>query len=185
MTDQKEHTNDNQENDNFEVIKLLYERASCDWRHYDNHIWQIPSLAVAINSFLVGQAFNPDLINSTFNCVVPSMGNLIVEPYRIVRALIIFLALCFTFVLTIALTKHRLHERAKDLNLINLENSMKYKTQIFSFDDPKVLNKVEPQLTLLERWLAPRKAHRYLIAIMGLTMLVDGILFLSILLLGW
>jgi uncharacterized membrane protein YhaH (DUF805 family) len=161
--------------ENFEVIKLLYERASNDWRHYDSHVWQIPSIALAVNTFFIGEAFNKDLItfsNSNYS-------------YRIVRSIIILIASFFTLVLTIALTKHRLHQQGKAKNLCLLEDKLGMHTVIYRFEDPKVLSEIEERPFFLEKWMGKLKTHNWLLIIMALTLILDVIVLIGILAFGW
>lgn len=158
----------------FEILKLLYNEYCSGWRHYDSHIWQIPSLAVAVNGFLIAQAFSENLIASNGN-------------NRIVRGMMVFVAGLFTFVLLIALVKHRLHQRAKDQNIKRIEDFMpkKYRTLMFNFRDPNVLKDVEPNAMFLERWLAPAFTNHWLMAVMACTILTDVVILVGILAQRW
>lgn len=158
----------------FEILKLLYNEYSCGWRHYDSHIWQIPSLAIAVNGFLIAQTFNRDLI--------AAQGNIL-----IVRAMMVFIAALFTFVLLVALVKHRLHQRAKDKNIQRIEAFWpeKYRTILFNFRDARVLKEVEPYSTLLERWLAPAFTNHWLMAVMVFTVVTDLVIMAGILARSW
>lgn len=158
----------------FEIMKLLYNQYCSGWRHYDSHVWQIPSLAVAVNGFLIAQAFNQDLI---------AMQSLI----WIVRAMMVFIAGLFTFVLLIALVKHRLHQRAKDKNIARIENMMpkEYRTLMYNFRDPAVMQEVEPHAMFLERWLAPAYTNHWLMWVMVLTVATDVIIVAGIIARLW
>lgn len=159
----------------FEVIKLLYERASNDWRHFDNNVWQIPSLALAINTFMLSVVFNSDLIK------VPSA--------IWIRSLIIFLATFFTIVLLIALVKHRLHQRGKDMNLEVLEKLLPLQTKLYDTRDKDVVKLLEPDAYKPAGWIegivAPLKAHNFLTGVMVVTILMDIAMFIGIITGNW
>jgi hypothetical protein len=154
-----------------EFLKIQYGNYCEDWRHYDNHVWQIPSLAVTVNAFLVGQAFNP--IGS---------GK---APVDVVRILLLLAAGLFTFVLLIALVKHRLHQCAKDYNKRQIEAIFSRSTSMIDFNDLDQMKKAEPHPYFLERWLAPRKTNKWLMAVMGFTVFMDICLLAGILLGKW
>lgn len=158
----------------FEILKLLYNEYCSGWRHYDSHIWQIPSLAVAVNGFLIAQAFSENLIVANGN-------------NQIVRGMMVFVAGLFTFVLLIALVKHRLHQRAKDQNIKRIEGFMpqKYRTLMFNFRDPNVLKNVEPNAMFLERWLAPAFTNHWLMTVMACTILTDAVILVGIIARFW
>lgn len=158
----------------FEIMKLLYNQYCSGWRHYDSHVWQIPSLAVAVNGFLIAQAFNRDLIAAQANIWV-------------VRAMMVFVAGLFTFVLLIALVKHRLHQRAKDKNIARIESFLpeKYRTQMYNFRDAAVMKEVEPHAMFLERWLAPIFTNHWLMWVMVFTVVTDAIIMTGIILRTW
>lgn len=158
----------------FEILKLLYNEYCNGWRHYDSHIWQIPSLAIAVNGFLIAQTFNENLIASQNNT-------------QFVRGMMVFVAGLFTFVLLIALVKHRLHQRAKDQNIKRIEDFLpkKYRTLMFNFRDPKVLKDVEPNAMFLERWLAPAFTNHWLMTVMACTILTDVIILVGIFVHWW
>jgi hypothetical protein len=156
----------------FEAIKLLYERASNDWRHYDSHVWQIPSVALTVNAFFISQAFNKDLIK---------LGGY----YSIIRAIIIFIACLFTLVLAIALSKHRLNQQGKAKNLEIFEEMLGVHTRIFKFEKTEELKEVEENPTFPEILMARLKAHNWLIGVMVLTLVLDIVIFFGIIFSCW
>jgi hypothetical protein len=150
----------------------FYKILNENWRHYDSHLWQIPSVALAINAFLIAQAFSDELM-----------------PYVPIRMIVVFISAFFTFVLLVALVKHRLHQRAQDKNkeslleLIQSEVPLKY--EVFNFSDPAVLKNVEEDSFFIERWLAPRKAHKWLMSVLSITVILDLVVLGGIALCYW
>jgi hypothetical protein len=149
----------------FQILKLAYDKHLSNWRHYDSHIWQIPSLAMAINAFLVGQAFNPELVGAN----------------REFRALMIFLSGFFTFVLLIALVKHRLHECAQDKNIAIIESRLGiegFLSKKFPFNNTQDILVIDPHANFIVRVLGTLKANQWLMYVMLMIVLID--LFLCI-----
>jgi len=174
-------TTDNDSNEgsvDFEVIKLLYERASNDWRHFDNNVWQIPSLALAINTFMLSVVFNSDLTNAS------NASSAIW-----IRSLIISLATFFTIVLLIALVKHRLHQCGKDKNLEILEKLLPLQTKRYETKDKDVVKLLEPDAYEPTGWIvgvvAPFKAHNFLALVMVFTIVMDIVMFIGIITGNW
>ena len=66
-----------------------YEQCYEDWRHYDNNVWQLPSVTIAIASGLIAIAYE-----------------YVTNPFP--RFIILFLGFWLTLSLTVALVKHRL-----------------------------------------------------------------------------
>ncbi len=83
------------EKDRLVFLNTLLDNYCEDWRHFNTQIWQIPSVAIGINSLLISQALNNDYV-------------------LFFRKGIIIIAFFTTFVLLIATVKHRLIMRAKD-----------------------------------------------------------------------
>lgn len=167
--------------DGFEVIKMLYEQSCNDWRHYDSHVWQIPSLALAINILLVGQAFNQSFTGNAAAKAAQTITVLGLTSFQIIRSIIVLFASFFTFVLLLALVKHRLHQRGKDQNIKDLEELLVHKRWIYDFANPKILELIEPHPNFITRIFAPLKANLYLMWIMVLTIIIDFGIILGIL----
>jgi len=161
-----------------DFLKIIYKEMSERSRYYDAHVWQIPSVTVAVNAFLVGQAFAEGLQGAT-----------------IARALVVFSATFFTFVLLIALVKHRLHQRAQDQNILRIEETfMNEKADIFhptyNFSNVDHIRNVEqiPQNEkpgLIVRKLGSMRAHQWLINVMSITVITDIVIFTGIILYWW
>lgn len=157
-----------------EFLKIIYREMTEKSRYYDAHVWQIPSITIAVNAFLVGQSFAESLQNAIW-----------------VRALVVLSASLFTFVLLIALVKHRLHQRAQDLNIRNIERfflkeNMEYFHPWYNFslmEDIKTVEEVdsEKKLNLMVRRIGPMRAHKWLMFVMLLTAITDLVIFLGIL----
>lgn len=155
--------------DQLDFVKIVYRDICESSRYYDSHIWQIPSVTIAVNAFLIGQAFSDSLEGAT-----------------VVRALVVFSASFFTLVLLIALIKHRLHKSAQDENIKKIETYMNLPAELhYRFDLKKELRKVEPKPNLLESWLAPLRAHTWLMSVMVITLIADLAIFVGIVLGRW
>lgn len=155
-----------EEKDDFK--KIVYKEIFENSRYYDAHVWQIPSVTIAVNAFLIGQAFSDSVQNV---CV---------------RALVVLSASFFTFVLLIALVKHRLHKSAQDQNIRQIEESFNLEDKfhhIYKF--PEELDDVEKKPNVFEKLLAPRSARTWLMSVMGLTILTDLVILAGILLSRW
>lgn len=148
-----------------DILKVVYKEISENARYYDASIWQIPSVTVAINAFLIGQTFSDGLRGETW-----------------VQALVVLSASFFTFVLLIALVKHRLHKRGKDLNLKEIyENGLEVDEKFYhEFDLQKELHKLEDKPGRILRRLAGMKANRWLMSVMLITIMVDLVIFVGI-----
>jgi len=150
-----------------EISKLAYDKHLSNWRHYDSHIWQIPSLAMAINAFLVGQAFNPELVGSN----------------REFRALMIFLSGYFTFVLLIALVKHRLHESAQDKNISEIEKHLGIDSDLskrYPFNNTQDIKAVDPHPYFIVLALGTMKANKWLMSVMLMIVVIDLLLCIGV-----
>lgn len=168
----------------FEILKLLYERAGQNWLHYDSHVWQIPSLAIALNTFLIGQIFNPDIL-AVKNTLPLDFLKISLETAGIVRGLLALLAGLLTFVLLVALVKHRLHQRAQDQHFKTLEQLFGQVLKEYDFSKKKDLYEVEKHPFFIERWLAPRKTNKWLMGVMLFAIGIDLILFVGIVFRLW
>jgi uncharacterized membrane protein YhaH (DUF805 family) len=162
------------------VLLALYDRCRSEWIHYDSHVWQIPSLAIALNAFLLGQTFNPQLLTQISGKDTSTFPDLM-----IFRSMILFLAGLFTFVLLIALVKHRLHQRSKDQNIKEIENLLGIRIEPCHFEEKSVLDEIDPNPTLIQRWLSPLKTNHWLAGVMGLTILIDAVLFIGVVSRWW
>jgi hypothetical protein len=80
-------------NEHFEILLLQYRECLSFIRNYNSAIWQIPSITVAINSFLI-------VVYLGYAKTVET------------RLIVLLIALAFTFVLTIQLKKHRFFQEA-------------------------------------------------------------------------
>ena len=140
-----------------DFVKIVYKEIFENSRYYDGHVWQIPSVTVAVNGFLVGQAFAPEL-----------------DPAPFVRMMVVFGASVFTFVLLLALVKHRLHKSGQDLNIEKIEKYFQLPDtlhQKYNFSDREQIKLVRPNL--YERMLAPLSAGKWLMFVMALTVVTD------------
>jgi hypothetical protein len=159
-----------------DFLKIVYQEISEEKRHYDSHIWQIPSLTIPVNAFLIGQAFS--IRTATENPIL-------------VRGLVTLGASLYTFVLLIALVKHRLHQCAQRTNAIKIEEKfltlpiMKYYHHEYNLADKNELHIVEPDPNIIESVLAPMKAHTWLMSIMLLTLIIDLITLVGIVFGKW
>jgi len=154
-----------------DFLKIVYQEISEEKRHYDSHIWQIPSLTIPVNAFLIGQAFS--IRTATENPIF-------------VRGLVTLGASLYTFVLLIALVKHRLHQCAQRTNARKIEEKfltlsiMEEYHHEYNLVDKKDLYEVEPHPNIIERVLARRTAHTWLTSIMLLTLIIDLITLVGI-----
>ena len=85
----REHENKNK----FTFLLRQYSEALSYLRHLDSLVWQIPALSMAINSLLLDQYLKAE--------------------YYEHRLFILFAALLFTFVFSVALRKHRFSSYAR------------------------------------------------------------------------
>ena len=83
-----------------ELMKIQYSKLSDDWRHFNNIIWGVPSVAVAIMTGVILAPYNPDL-QGWPRITYLGVGSL------------------FLFALTIELVKKRLHMNAISFLLIS------------------------------------------------------------------
>jgi hypothetical protein len=147
-----------------EVLARMLSEARTDWRHFDSHIWQIPTAAIAVNTFLVSQAFGAQL-----------------TPLPALRIAIVLSSAFLTWVLLIALVKHRLHQRSQDRNIEFLREAIFNRSpqrlwlskMIRNFGDKDEFKDAEPSPYFLETFLRSAKAHRWLMGAMGITVLLD------------
>ena len=149
-----------------DILMMIYKETSENARYYDSHIWQIPSVTVAINAFLIGQAFSDGLRGETW-----------------VQALVVLSASFFTFVLLIALVKHRLHKRAKDANLKIIAESEYLKVEekfTREYQFPTDLPLLEKNPVIILKILSGMKANLWLMSVMAITVLVDLVIFIGI-----
>jgi hypothetical protein len=159
--------------DQLDFIKIVYGDICESSRYYDSHIWQIPSVTIAVNAFLVGQAFSASMVEPSSSGVAW------------VRMLVVLSASFFTLVLLIALVKHQLHKGAQDKNIKKIEKYMNLPDELhYRYDLSKELEKVEPKPSFLERLFAPLRAHTWLMAVMVVTLVADLAIFVGIAL-GW
>lgn len=173
-------SNEQLSDQDIKTLFVLYDRCRSEWLHYDAHVWQIPSLAIAINTFLIGQAFNPELLK------VPATNNAItLLDLMFFRGMIIVLAGFFTFVLLVALVKHRLHQRAKDKNIEDIEKHLGYKITNYDFSKPEKILEVERKPFFIELWLGPLRTNHWLMGVMGLTIVIDAVLLMGIVVSWW
>ncbi len=153
--------------EDIDFIKIVYKELSENARYYDGHIWQIPSVTIAVNAFLINQAFSENVQDIPF-----------------VRVLMVISAAVFTFVLLIALVKHRLHKSAQDRNIEKIEKHLKLREELhlrYKFSKKEHLEEVEgkkPDKIL--RLLASVGANRGLMYVMVVIFLVDIVILLGI-----
>ena len=157
--------------DQMDFVKMVYKEISENSRYYDGHVWQIPSVTTAVNAFLIGQAFSDSLLT----------------PDKIwVRGLVVLSAAFFTFVLLVALVKHRLHKSAQEKNIEKIEKYMNLQEDLHHrYAFPKEINQVENRPNIIERMLGSLRANTWLMSVMGLTVLVDVVILVGIALGKW
>ena len=148
-----------------ENTRVVYQLYVENWRHYDALVWQIQSIAVALNGFLIAQAFGESMAN---------------QP--VVRAVLMFTGGLFTFVLWIALVKHLLYQRAQDYNVLGLRKSLGVQVKWFDFSKKTDVEIVMGKQPRIIRWAARQKAHKWLLSIMGFIAVADLILCVGIIL---
>ena len=151
-----------------DTLKIMYKELLENSRYYDSHIWQIPSVTVAVNAFLIGQAFSDSLQDQTW-----------------VQALVVFSASFFTFVLLIALVKHRLHKSGQDTNIRKIEEYLSVEKFHHLYRFPDELDLVEKKPSITVRLLSGMKANTWLMSVMVLTALVDLAILIGIVLGQW
>lgn len=155
--------------DQLDFIKIVYRDICETSRYYDSHIWQIPSVTIAVNAFLIGQAFSDSLSDADW-----------------VRGLVVFSASFFTLVLLVALIKHRLHKSAQDENIKKIERYMNLPDELHHrYNFSSELEKVEPHPNFFERRLAPTRAHTWLTSVMGVTLFADIVILAGIIFRLW
>jgi hypothetical protein len=93
----KEYTNDEKE-----VMKLQYDKLTENWRHFNDIIWQVPTVAVAIMTGVIVAAYSPYLEGSP-RIAALGVGSL------------------FLFALTIEIIKKREHMNAISFLLKDLQ----------------------------------------------------------------
>lgn len=156
-----------------DFIKIVYRDICESSRYYDSHIWQIPSVTIAVNAFLIGQAFSAGMVEQISSGATSTVFW--------VRMLVVLSASVFTLVLLIALVKHRLHKSAQDENIKKIEKYMNLPGDLhYRYDLSTELKQVEPKPNFLERLLAPLRAHTWLTAVMVVTFLADLVIFVGI-----
>jgi hypothetical protein len=150
--------------EDIDFIKIVYKELSENARYYDSHVWQIPSITIAVNAFLIGQAFSENMKDAPW-----------------ARALIVFSAAFFTFVLLIALVKHKLHKSAQDKNIKKIEERMQLDKEFHHVYDLKTeLEKVEKHPNVIEHVLAPMRAGAWLMYVMVVILIVDAVILFGI-----
>ena len=80
----------------------VYREAAADWRHYDNVIWQLPSVSIALTTGIIAATFT--LIDDNF-----------------VRFIILLIGTFLMGSLAFSLVKHRLFHNARTDTLEDLE----------------------------------------------------------------
>jgi hypothetical protein len=155
-----------------DFIKIVYKELSENARYYDGHIWQIPSVTIAVNAFLINQAFSDN-----------------VQDFPLIRILMVSSAAVFTFVLLVALVKHRLHKSAQDRNIERIEKHLKLREELhfrYNFSKKEHLEEVEgkKQAKILQV-LAPVGANKGLMCVMVVIFFVDIAILLGILFRYW
>lgn len=157
--------------DQMDFVKMVYKEISENSRYYDGHVWQIPSVTTAVNAFLIGQAFSDSLLT----------------PDKIwVRGLVVLSAAFFTFVLLVALVKHRLHKSAQEKNIEKIEKYMNLPADLHHrYGFPKEIDQVEGRANVIEKMLGSLRANTWLMSVMALTVLVDVAILAGIIFFGW
>ena len=155
--------------DKMDFTKIVYKEISENSRYYDGHVWQIPSVTVAVNAFLIGQAFSDGVHGADW-----------------VRALMVISAAFFTFVLLVALVKHRLHKSAQDKNIQKIEQYLGLDEKLHHrYRFPEEINEVEGRPNFIEKLLGPMRANTWLMSVMAVTFLVDIAILVGIFLHSW
>jgi preprotein translocase subunit SecG len=145
------------EKERLDFLKIVYQELSENSRYYDGHIWQIPSVTITVNAFLVGQAFSDSVKNAPM-----------------VRTLVVLSAAFFTFVLLIALVKHTLHRSAQDKNIEKIEKYMQLDEEMHHRYDLRIeLQQVERRPGFVEKLLSPMRANVWLMYVMVVVFIAD------------
>ena len=100
--------------------------------------------------------------------------------------MVVFGASVFTFVLLLALVKHRLHKSGQDLNIEKIEKYFQLPDtlhQKYNFSDREQIKLVRPNL--YERMLARLSAGKWLMFVMALTVITDIAILVGIWLGAW
>jgi hypothetical protein len=95
-----------------EVTKIQYNKLSNDWTSFNNLIWAVPSVAVAIMSGMLVAAYHPEF-----------------DDWPQVRIVILTLGSLFLFASTIEVVKKRFHMNAISLLLMDLQVKLGLKEQ--------------------------------------------------------
>lgn len=142
-----------------EYLMAVYAQYSAGWRHYNGSIWQIPAVAMAMNTLLVGTALDERLASDEWAGVI-----------------LIVLAILLTFVLMIASWKHFVHQRFNYENKKMLEKLLctltsHYKTTRPLEQKTRELLEDEPGWLV---FLASQRAHIWLARAMVATIGFDA-----------
>lgn len=148
-----------------DFVKIVYQQLSENARYYDGHVWQIPSVTVAVNAFLLGQAFSENM-----------------QGEKLLQILVVLSGALLTFVLLVALVKHRLHKDAQDRNIRKIEEHLglpprlhhRYNFADTEGEDFKEVEGSKPFWIVKE--LAPFGANKWLMGVMAVTILIDAII---------
>ncbi len=152
-----------------DFIKIVYQQLSENARYYDGHVWQIPSAAVAVNAFLLGQVFSDSL-----------------QGQKLIQILVALSGALLTFVLLVALVKHRLHKDAQDRNIHKIEEYFGLDPRLhyrYNFTDTQGADfkEVEGERSFwIVKDLAPFGANKWLMGVMAVTILMDFVIVLYI-----
>jgi hypothetical protein len=90
-----------------EVMKMQYIKLADDWRSFNNLIWAVPTVAIAIMSGMLIAAYRPEF-----------------ESLPQVRVIILSLGSLFLFTLTVEVVKKRFHMNAITSLLQDLEEGL-------------------------------------------------------------
>jgi hypothetical protein len=141
-----------------------YNRVAYEFRHFDQIIWQIPTVAITITSVMFAVAFNFVHI-------------------RLISGVVLLLGSFFDFSLAIALSKHRLMEDVRAWFLKDLETSSGLKVvPVLTVEAEKYLS-TKQHKHVSPPWLRRQNAFHYLlwsILFLTISQLIIGIFYLVI-----
>lgn len=128
-----------------------YEQSREDWRHFNDSIWQLPSIAVAIASGILALSYE----------YVKTPGP---------RSVILFFGFLICLAFVIALIKHRLFMNERTRNITIIENSWSQGPQVKIIDRVKI--KTDDIADTEKSWYHRISAYCCLVFIVFLTSII-------------
>jgi hypothetical protein len=135
-----------------------YNRVAYDYRQFDQIIWQIPTIAITITSFMFAVAFNFVHI-------------------QVISGVVLLMGFFFDLTLAIALSKHRLMEDVRAWFLKDLETSYNLKIVPVSTAEAEIYLRTKQHKHVSHPWLRQRNAFRFLLSsilILAFSQLIIG-----------